>query len=265
MKIILHADDFGFDDNTVKATIDCFEKGALNSATIMPSMPSTKKAIEYAKVNPQFSFGVHLTYVDGLEPICNANEIKSLIDKSGKFLPSNSIRLKSFLHTLNRKEIIEETKRQIGFFLDSSIPVSHVDSHGHIHKFPFFQDAICEAIDYFSIRKVRKGQDVFLNLLNSNGLKRKLLQTLNNRMDNGLVKKFISTNHLYMPTNSFDIDWSEKLLDKISMFDVQNTLEVGVHPGTDEKWRAQEYKDILLFSSILKGTSNELINWNNII
>jgi predicted glycoside hydrolase/deacetylase ChbG (UPF0249 family) len=264
MKIILHADDFGFDDNTVKATIDCFEKGALSSATIMPSMPSTRKAIAYAKENPQFSFGVHLTYVDGLDPICNSNEIKSLVDRNGMFLPSNRIRLKSFLHTLNQKEIIEETKRQIGFLLDSSISVSHIDSHGHIHKFPIFQDAIAEAIDSFNIKRVRKGQDIFLNLINNNGIKRKFFRALNDKMDHGLVKKFISTDHLYMPTNSFDVNWTDRLLDSISTLDDKSTLEVGVHPGTDEKWRENEYNDILLFSSILKGTNNELISWNNI-
>lgn len=49
MKVILHSDDFGFDKDTLEATIDCFEKGALTSASIMVNCDASEKAIEYAK------------------------------------------------------------------------------------------------------------------------------------------------------------------------------------------------------------------------
>jgi predicted glycoside hydrolase/deacetylase ChbG (UPF0249 family) len=263
MKIILHADDFGFDNDTLNATIDCFEKGALTSATIMPSMPSTKDALAYARENSQFSFGVHLTYVDGLTPISNPSKIKSLV-KNDVFLPSNKIRLKSFLNSLNKKEIVEETKRQIGVLLDASVFVSHVDSHGHIHKFPIFQEAIEEAINYFNIKKVRKGQDVFLNSNNKNGIKRKFLNAINNKLDSRLKKKFFSTDYFYMPTNSFDVEWAEEILEIISLLDNENTIEIGVHPGYAEQWRLQEYKDILLFSNLVRESNNQLINWKDL-
>ncbi|WP_262148706.1 ChbG/HpnK family deacetylase [Chryseobacterium foetidum] len=263
MKIILHADDFGFDNDTLKATIDCFEKGALTSATIMPTMSSTKDALAYAKENSQYSFGVHLTYVDRLRPVSNPDKIKSLL-KNDVFLPSNKIRIKSFLNLLNKKEIVEETKRQIGLLLDSSVSVSHVDSHGHIHKFPIFQEAIEEAINYFNIKKVRKGQDTFLSTVDKAGLKRKLLNAINNKMDSGLKKKFLSTDYFYMPTNSFDVDWGKEILKIISSLDNEHTLEIGVHPGYNDKWRLREYKDIILFSNLIKESSNRLITWNDI-
>ena len=46
MKVILHSDDFGFDKDTLEATIDCFEKGALTSATIMVNCEATEEAFE---------------------------------------------------------------------------------------------------------------------------------------------------------------------------------------------------------------------------
>jgi len=264
MRIILHADDFGFDSDTVKATIDCFEKGALTSASIMPTMPAVKEAIAFAKCNPQFSFGVHLTYVDRLNPVSQSNKIKSLVDKDGLFLPSNNVRIKSLLHMLSKNEIVEETKRQIGLVIDHGIPISHVDSHGHLHKFPIFQDAIAEAIASFGIQKVRKGQDIFLNPINHAGIKRKMINALNSKMDNGLIKKFVSADHFYMPANSMDINWTLGILEIISTYDGDPTLEIGVHPGNNEKWRKHEYSDILEFASCLKETNNALINWNNI-
>lgn len=264
MQIILHADDFGYNKDTVKATIECFEKGALTSATIMATMESTKEAITFAKHHPQFSFGLHLTFVDGLRPLCFPNKIKSLVDKNGMFLPSNKIRLKSLLHLINRRSVVEETKRQINVVHEAGIPVSHIDSHGHIHKFPIFQDAIAEAIEFFGIKKVRKGQDIYLNPLNNDSIKRKIINALNIQMDQGLIKKFISTDHFFMPANTMDINWSKKLLNIASSIDTQSTLEVGVHPGNHENWRKQEYKDILVFASAIKETNHELINWHNI-
>ena len=97
MRIILHADDFGYDDETVRATIECFERGALTSATIMPKMPATAAAVEYAKAHPQFSFGVHLTYVsDGVErPVSDPKELPALCRPDGLFLPSQTVRVRA--------------------------------------------------------------------------------------------------------------------------------------------------------------------------
>ena len=68
MRVILNADDFGSSPDTLTATIECFEEGALTSATIMPGMPATEQALAFARSRPDLSFGVHLTLVgDGVE------------------------------------------------------------------------------------------------------------------------------------------------------------------------------------------------------
>ena len=92
MKVILHADDFGYDKDTLKATIDCFDKGALTSCTIMVNCEASEEALEYARQHPEFSFGVHLTYVDELKPVASIKDIPSLVGAEGKFLPSNQVR-----------------------------------------------------------------------------------------------------------------------------------------------------------------------------
>lgn len=263
MKIILHADDFGFDFDTVQSTIHLFEIGVLTSATIMPNMPFTKLAIDFAKSNPQFSYGIHLTYVDSLKPISNPNKIRSLIDKNGNFLSSSLIRSKSFLGNLSSNEIVEETKRQIGFLIDSKILLSHVDSHGHIHKFPYFQKAIYESLLTFNLNKVRKVQDIFLDF-ETFSLNNVLKKALNKHLDNELKKKFITTNNFYMPTGNCDINWSDKLFNKILLYPENSTLEIGVHPGRAEKWRFNEFKDIQNFSNLIKGSNHQLINWIDI-
>ena len=63
MRIVVNADDFGASAETVEATIECLEEGALTSATIMPTMPAVDDALAYARDRPDRSFGVHLTFV----------------------------------------------------------------------------------------------------------------------------------------------------------------------------------------------------------
>lgn len=101
-KIILQADDFGYNKDTLQATIDCFERGALTSATIMPTCECTPLAIEYAKCHPEFSFGVHLTFVDGLKP---ASKCKSLLVNS-RFEKSNIVRKNRFCLNIIPKKLL---------------------------------------------------------------------------------------------------------------------------------------------------------------
>src|SRR5262245_26642107 len=144
MRIITNADDFGFSDDTVEATIGCFESGALTSATIMPRMPATERALEYARTHPEHSFGVHLTYVsDGVEaPVLPPSEIPGLVGEDGLFKNSNVVRVMALLRRLSVDEIQRETEAQIRRVVDAGVAVSHVDSHGHLHKFGPFRDAL---------------------------------------------------------------------------------------------------------------------------
>lgn len=259
MRIILHADDFGFDKDTTLETIRCFENNFISSASIMANMPSTKNAIDFAKNNPQFSFGIHLTYVDGIVPLSEVKKISGLLDKNKRFKPSNQIRIRALLGLLSKKQIIEETKKQIGFLLDSGVNLSHIDSHGHIHKFPIFQDAIRDVIFAFGINKVRKVQDVFLN-----NEETKISNRIFKSFDTSLKRKFQTTDYFYMPASSMDVNWSDKIITKLSTFKQQEVIEIGVHPGTKENWRLNELIDIEKFNLVLNKSIHKVINWNEL-
>jgi predicted glycoside hydrolase/deacetylase ChbG (UPF0249 family) len=146
VKIIVNADDFGWDDETVDATIACFEAGALTSATIMATMPAAERAAEYAKRNPRFSFGVHLTYVgDGIEPALTPGpELPTLARADGIFLPSQKTRLRALFRQVDAKQVERETIAQLDKIKSLGVPISHVDSHGHMHKFHAFRTTLAK-------------------------------------------------------------------------------------------------------------------------
>jgi chitin disaccharide deacetylase len=258
MRIITNADDFGMDEDTVRATIECLDTGALTSATLMPNMPATGLAAEYARAHPEKSFGVHLTYVaDTVEaPLTPPAEIPTLAAPDGKFRPSQALRMAALLGRLSVEEIEKETAAQIQRLIDLGVRVSHVDSHGHLHKFKPFRQALARVLPRFGIRKVRAVQNVYL--------KRPLKSPtywLGPLWRRGVAKAFTTTPDFFMPASGTGyVAWPAELLSR----GIKGPLEVGVHPGYAEPWRDAERRAIQAFATMARERGNELVTWQEL-
>jgi predicted glycoside hydrolase/deacetylase ChbG (UPF0249 family) len=262
MKIIINADDFGASEDTVNATIECFENGSLTSATLMSKMPSTHLAIDYAKANSHFSFGAHLTFVRESDlteesPIMSAHGLPSLTTKDGYFRSSQHVRLASLFNLVNSNEIEAEIEAQLSYLVDHGVQISHVDSHGHLHKFAAFKAALASVLPRFSIRRVRSVQDLYLTLPWASptfwlgGLWRKAIST-----------SFVTTDHLFMIGNGDSPErWPKQLLE---CYVPGNSLEIGVHPGYLEGWRNSERIGINNFANIVKSYGHQIISWSDL-
>jgi len=262
MKVILHADDFGFDKDSLMATIDCFEKGALTSCTVMVNCEAAEEAFAYACQHPEFSFGVHLTYVDGLKPVLPTKEIHSLVDREGKFLPSNTVRKLAMMLKLPKEQIIAESQAQIDKMEKAGVKVSHVDSHGHLHKFL----SILYSIKHLQVggepvRKVRASQNVFIVKPSW----KSPVYWLNKYFNWYLKRRFRNPEYFYMSANNMDIGWADTVLLEMEKLPQDAVIEIGVHPGHKEEWRQHEYDDIIEFAQKLRASGeHEIINWNQI-
>lgn len=262
MKVILHSDDFGFDKDTLEATIECFDKGALTSCTVMANCEASEEAFEYARKHPEFSYGVHLTYVDGLKPIMPAKEIPAFVDETGCFLPSNAVRKLAMLMKLPRKQVIAESQAQIDKLEKAGVKVSHLDSHGHLHKFL----SIMYSLKYLkvggqSVNKVRATQNIYV-------VKPSWISPvywLNKYFNFYLKKTFKNPQFFYMSANNMDTGWADCILAQMDKLPKNAVIEIGVHPGHKEEWRQHEYDDIIDFATKLrKSGKHEIINWNQI-
>lgn len=260
MRIIVNADDFGQDDDTVAATIECFERGGLTGATIMPKMPATSKAVEFAKHHPEFSFGVHLTYVRENDttpesPLCPPGEVPALTDSDGRFLPSNLVRRRAILGQIPVDQIERETTAQIESLLAHGIPISHVDSHGHLHKFKPFREALVKVLPQFGIARVRNVQDVYL----TKPLKSPTFW-FGPFWGKKLRQHFKSPDHFFMPDSLADRDWPTTLPGRFK----EASMEVGVHPGYQETWRSSDRMAVQAFAAGVKAAGHELIGWKDL-
>jgi predicted glycoside hydrolase/deacetylase ChbG (UPF0249 family) len=259
VRIILNADDFGYSDETVDATIECFERGGLTSATIMATMPAAARAIEYACKHPQFSFGVHLNYsrVGVEKPFLTRNEIPDLLDENGRFFPSRNVGRRALLRRLPVDQIALETEAQLSFVTSQGVRLSHVDSHSHLHKFTPFLKALQRVLPRFGLNRVRTVQDIYFR-----SQLRSPTYWLGPLWRRAVRRRFRTTDHLHLPYHLSlrGEDWWTGLLPKLS----GDTVEIGVHPGRKESWREQERLGVLRFADLCRQAGHELIGWDRV-
>lgn len=257
MQVVTNADDFGASTETVAATVACFEQGALTSATIMTAMPETAAALAFAAAHPEYGFGVHLQLVgDGTErPISAPADVPGLVDVGGALLPTGVVRKRALLGRLSVDELRREIEAQIDVARSFGLELTHVDSHRHLHKLGPVREALRQALPRFGLHRVRRVQDVFL--------RRPLAAPtywLGRWWQRDLGRSFTTTNRFYMPSSAHDVGWDTALLDRLDRLGA-GTIEVGVHPGTTEDWRADEGACIVRFSRGARERGHTLVSW----
>lgn len=153
--IIINADDFGRHAEINRAVEEGLVHGCLRSATVMPGGAAFAGAIDIARRHEELGLGVHFTLVDG-HPILPPEEIPSLVGSEGDFLPDHTALLKRYLKgSINLEEVWRELAAQLQKVEATGIPISHVDSHQHMHTLPGIIDIVLDLAARAGIRAVR--------------------------------------------------------------------------------------------------------------
>lgn len=162
MRVIVNADDFGYDADCVTATIALMRAGAVTSATIMANMLGSADALRFARAERAFSFGVHLTFAgnDLESPLRPPESVGTLLGANERFATPHTIRFRALTERIRRQEVIEEIRAQWAFVADHGVPISHVDAHFRLHKLEPFRSALHEVLPEFGIERVRTAQNV---------------------------------------------------------------------------------------------------------
>ncbi|WP_291287451.1 polysaccharide deacetylase family protein [Flavobacterium sp.] len=128
--LIIHADDAGLSHSENQATIQTLQNGFVNSYSIMTPCPWFFEMANFAKNNPQYDCGVHLTLTCEWEnykfgPVLPLSEVPSLTDANGHFYKSRA----DFKNHAKPSEIKKELTAQIERALKFGIQPTHLDSH----------------------------------------------------------------------------------------------------------------------------------------
>lgn len=141
VKVLFNADDFGLTKSITDGIIHAHTNGVVNSATLMMNGKAVTYAVERAKQNPNLKIGIHLVLTWG-KPI--APNVPTLTDEEGNFV---------FTSILEEEPDIDAVKQewtaQIEAFLQTGLPLHHIDSHHHVHGWEPLKEVVTSlALEY---------------------------------------------------------------------------------------------------------------------
>ncbi|MBV8905198.1 MAG: ChbG/HpnK family deacetylase [Acidobacteriia bacterium] len=149
--VIVNADDLGMSHEVNEATFELMAVSRITSATLLANAPATEEAISQLARFPRCSFGVHLNAVE-YKPLTRSKGISELVDSEGNLqrLPMGFKFSPAML-----QGIYTEFGAQIEKLRARGVPVSHLDSHMHVHLNPPLFPVVKALQLKYGIRKLR--------------------------------------------------------------------------------------------------------------
>ena len=216
---IVNADDFGRDEETTRAIMECFQRGYVNQTTLMVNMPYAEKAVELARqAGIANRVGLHLNLTQGTPLTDTIKKISAFCNRTGDFLVNrvgcNGKRLpKNMLNA-----IAEEVRAQVARYISYGLPLMHCDGHHHAHNRLGLYSTILPILKDAGFRSVRNRYTVFGPLWCG----------VRGRMGNWRFRRFIK--HLGLASTEAFGGWNGDTLGKWSRF---GSVEIMVHPHYD--------------------------------
>lgn len=159
--LIITADDFGLSPEINTAVLQAHTRGILTSASLMVSAPAAAEAVAMAKEAPTLKVGLHLTLVEGTS-VLSSEAIPGLVDADRRF--SDRIvwsGIRYFFSRRLQREIAKECEAQICKFLETGLPIDHLNSHNHLHIHPAVAPVVIALAKKYSIPAVRVPHGIF--------------------------------------------------------------------------------------------------------
>ncbi len=128
--LIVNGDDVGMCHAANLGTIECLEKGAMRSATMMVPCPWFLEIADYAKAHPEKDFGIHLCHTSEWKkyrwgPVTDREKVAGLCDPLGYLWPEVP---QVYAHATPEQALVE-ARAQIQRALAAGVDVTHLDSH----------------------------------------------------------------------------------------------------------------------------------------
>ena len=140
--MIINADDFGAAPAVTAAILESFRHGWCSSTTLMANMPGTDEACQLAHDHRLLEhIGLHLVLDDG-PPLSEGIRRCSRFCDSRGLLAFRRHGITARLDASEKSALAAEIRAQIARCRGAGVPVTHVDSHHHVHT----QWAICAVV-----------------------------------------------------------------------------------------------------------------------
>ena len=152
-KIIINADDFGLTESCSKAIAKAFDENLISSTTAMANGKYIEQAYKIA-VERGFldKVGIHIVLTEGV-PLTESIKNDPFFCEDGVF--HNRIDRLKKPGKAQLEHLRLEVAAQIERLQSIGFPLSHADSHHHIHNDLYFIKTIEEVLKEYGINKIR--------------------------------------------------------------------------------------------------------------
>jgi chitin disaccharide deacetylase len=276
--LIVHADDFGLTEAINRGIVKTHTEGIVTSTSIVACGTAFEDAVRLYQSVPSLDVGVHLTIIEE-RPLLETVTIPTLVTDGGRFYPHPNQFLKQYMISrISIDDVYREFEAQLRKVLDSGIPVSHLDSHQHIHAFPRIFECTVELARSYGIPSVRLPHERVKRYM-FRGLRsaKRLLQlgVLNFYAGMNKKKKLVCADHFYGFYCSGDLT-QENLWSIINTLPPDSTGELVCHPGLEQTdgryghWGYNWLKEVEALTDtatwdLIKERSISLISYKNLI
>jgi hopanoid biosynthesis associated protein HpnK len=155
-RLIINADDFGIHQAVNQAIVDAHRRGVLTSTSLLATGPAFADAVALARQNPNLGIGIHLCLVGGLPSMLPRDKVSTLVDADGRF-PESYVPFikKAYTGDIDFTQVYDELDAQIKAILATGLPVTHVDSHQHLHVLPPVWKIVQALMKQYGLHRLR--------------------------------------------------------------------------------------------------------------
>lgn len=156
MKVIVNADDFGINSFVTKEIERLIEVGAISSTSIMANGDSLDEVKAFVPLHPEISFGVHLCLSEYDSLTKSSVFFKhGITNENGEFVKLAIFKVKHFDDEL-KLALEAELTAQIQRVKMLGVPVSHCDSHHHVHTIPSLCGIFAKVMKQEGVTAIRR-------------------------------------------------------------------------------------------------------------
>ena len=136
--LIINADDFGLTPAVSRGILDGHAAGVITSTSVMVTTPGWEDARGRLR-DSSIDIGLHLNLGVG-RPL---TEARTLIDpKTGDFARVASLSARALTRRIDPDDVAAECRAQLEVLRSAGRPVTHIDSHWHLHALPGIWTAV---------------------------------------------------------------------------------------------------------------------------
>ena len=238
--LIINADDLGIHPQINAGIVEAFERGILTSTTMLLTTPFLEETVRAVVRAGRLPVGIHLSLTLG-RSVARPEDIPDLVDADGNLKLSAAKLLLLGSPEGARRALYDQIRKEFDAQLARArhhhIPVTHVDSHQHVHMNPHIFAIVEEVAETHGVKRVRVCREPFFafelttgllgNVRRVNPAKLALLTLRRQRIQ----PRLLSTDRFFGTMYSGHISRSAfvKVVDHVTRSG--GVWEIGLHPG----------------------------------